>query len=205
MNNKLPIRLFVLMVFIVPLVAWALMNVYEKRIKALPVLGPKEHRAGDFLLINQDGKLKGIKDWDNKMVVVDFFFTHCPVICPKMTANLKKVSEVFRNDSSILINSFSVDPVRDSVPQLKQYAGRFGLPASNWDLLTGDKRNIYKLARNSFMVVATDGDGGPGDFIHSEKLVLVDQQKRIRGYYDGTDSQEVQQLIIDIKKLKNEK
>jgi protein SCO1 len=199
------IRSFVLMVFIVPLAAWALMNVYEKRVKALPVLGPNGHQVSDFLLTNQDGETKGIKDWDNKIVVADFFFTHCPVICPKMTSSLKKVNRAFENDPAILINSFSVDPLRDTITQLKKYADRFNLFLANWDLLTGDKREIYKLARNSFMVVATDGDGGPDDFIHSEKLVLVDRQKRIRGYYDGTNAPDVKQLIIDIKKLKNEK
>jgi protein SCO1 len=205
MNNKWTIRVFVIMVFIVPLFAWSLMNVYEKRIKTLPVLGPKGHRVGDFLLINQYGYVKSTRDWDNKIIVADFFFTHCPVICPKMTNNLKKVNKVFSNDPVVLINSFSVDPENDNSVQLKRFADRFGIQDTHWDLLTGDKRVIYKLARNSFMLVVTDGDGGPDDFIHSEKVVLVDKKKRIRGYYDGTNEQEIKQLIIDINKLKNEK
>ena len=88
--------------------------------------------------------------------------------------------------------------------QIKKYADNFAINTTNWNLLTGDKREIYKLARNSFMLVATDGDGGPEDFIHSEKLVLIDKQKRIRGYYDGTGNKEAGQLINDIKKLKHE-
>ena len=117
---------------------------------------------------------------------------------------MKLVNEEFKNDNSILLNSFSVDPERDSATQLKTYADRFGIVTAKWDLLTGDKREIYKLARNSFMIVATDGDGGPNDFIHSERLVLIDAQKRIRGYYDGTSDKEVKQLVNDIKKLKHE-
>jgi len=120
-----------------------------------------------------------------------------------MTNSLKKVQQAFKEDE-ILIRSFSVDPERDSVAQLRKYAGQFGINTSNWELLTGDKKEIYKFARNGFMIVATDGDGGPNDFIHSEKLVLIDKQKRIRGYYDGTSGNQVKQLIADIKKLKHE-
>ena len=194
-----------MMVFILPVTAWALLNFYEKRWEALPIMGKtKEHRIDDFKLTNQEGIIKSTDDWKNKIVVANFFFTHCPVICPKMTNSLKTVSEVFEDDQSVLINSFSVDPERDSATQLKKFANHFIINTRNWDFLTGDKQQIYKLARNSFMVVATDGDGGPEDFIHSEKLVLIDKQKRIRGYYDGTNTRETQQLIADIKKLKHE-
>ena len=154
-------------------------------------------------MINQDGEVRSSKEWDGKIVVADFFFTTCPTICPKMTASLKRVSEVY-NDGEVKISSFTVDPERDDPKKLTAYIKKFNLPVQNWDLLTGSKKEIYKLARNSFMLVATDGDGGPGDFIHSENLVLADKKKRIRGYYDGTSNKEVDQLIIDIKKLKNE-
>ncbi|MEJ7676627.1 MAG: SCO family protein [Segetibacter sp.] len=98
----------------------------------------------------------------------------------------------------------SVDPEHDNIPQLKKYVNRFGINTTNWSLLTGDKKEIYKLARNEFMIVAAEGDGGDEDFIHSEQLVLADQQRRVRGYYDGTNKQQVDQLIHDIKKLQNE-
>lgn len=206
MANKWQIRIFVVLVFIVPFIAWLVINYYEKKVETLPVLGKtKAHRIEDFKLLNQDGHLKGTGEWENKIVVTDFFFTHCPTICPKMTNSLNTVSRAFENDGEVLINSISIDPERDSVAQLKKYAGDFGVNTKNWDLLTGDKKSIYRLARNSFMVVATDGDGGPDDFIHSERLVLIDKQRRIRGYYDGTNVNEVKQLITDIKKLKNEK
>ena len=104
-----------------------------------------------------------------------------------------------------MLSSFTVDPVSDSISVLQNYAMKYGVSADQWQLLTGDKKQIYRLARNSFRVVATDGDGGPGDFIHSEKLILLDKEQRIRGYYDGTSQKEVNKLIRDIKKLRNEK
>ena len=121
-----------------------------------------------------------------------------------MTKNLKDVAIAFKNDHEILISSFTVDPYRDSARQLKSFSKRMNIDNSNWHLLTGDKKEIYRLARNSFFIVATDGDGGPADFIHSEKLVLIDKQKRIRDYYEGTNEREVQRLIHDIKKLREE-
>ena len=195
-----------------PFGAYGVYSWYTSKFETLPVFGTErrglkddgEHSIADFTLINQDGELKSTKEWEGKIVVADFFFTTCPTICPKMTASLKRVSEEY-NDDAVLINSFTVDPERDNPEKLTAYIQKFKLPVKNWDLLTGSKQEIYKLARNSFMVVATDGDGGPTDFIHSENLVLVDRKKRIRGYYDGTSKKEVDQLIIDIKKLKNEK
>ncbi|WP_276502587.1 SCO family protein [Terrimonas pollutisoli] len=205
MQKRSTIALFITAVFVLPFSAWALLNFYEKEFEALPVIGKaKDHHIGNFQLVNQDGIVKTEKQWDGKIVVADFFFTHCPTICPKMTASMMRINEEFKNDGAIWLSSFSVDPERDSATQLKTHADRFGIVTAKWDLLTGDKREIYKLARNSFMIVATDGDGGPNDFIHSEKLVLIDPQKRIRGYYDGTSDKEVKQLVNDIKKLKHE-
>jgi len=203
MKKRSSITLFVLLVFIVPLTAYALLNVYERRWEKLPVYASGRPVA-DFTLTNQDGKEVSTALWSNKIVVSNFFFSHCPVVCPKMMANLKRVNISLQGDKEILINSFSVDPERDSVARLKKYADQFGIDTRQWDLLTGQKKDIYKLARNSFMVVATDGDGGPADFIHSDKLVLIDKQKRIRGYYDGTSETETNQLLLDIKKLKHE-
>lgn len=204
--KKSTIGFFAIMVFIIPVSAWALLNWYEKKVQVLPIMGKtKQHRIGDFYLTNQDGQLKTTADWKDNIVIADFFFTHCPSICPKMTKSLKRIQEAFKTDTEIIISSFTVDPERDSSAQLKKYARQYNLDTRNWNLLTGDKKEIYKLARNSFMIVATDGDGGPEDFIHSENLVLVDKQKRIRGYYDGTSNTEVNQLISDIKKLQYEK
>ncbi len=205
MAAKRAIGLFVLVVFVLPVTVWALLSLYERRIEKLSVFGKtKDHQIEDFSLINQDGLIRTGDDWNNRIVVANFFFTHCPIICPKMMNNLSTVSKVFEKDKSFLINSFSVDPERDSVKQLKKYADRFKIAMDKWELLTGSKNEIYKLARNSFMIVATDGDGGPEDFIHSDRLVLIDTQKRIRGFYNGTSDKETKQLIADIKKLKND-
>jgi protein SCO1/2 len=192
------------MVLAVPFATYSLVNWFEKNTGHLPVLGNKGHHIQDFHLVDQDNKIISLADWEKKIVVVDFFFTHCTTICPKMTMSLDRVQKKYAGDREILFNSFSVDPERDSVAQLKSYAALHQLGESNWRFLTGDKKEIYRLARNSFMIIATDGDGGPADFIHSEKLVLVDKQKKIRGFYEGTSEKEVNQLIKDIKKLKNE-
>lgn len=212
MKKRIKLWHFLILVFLLPFMAYGTMVWYENKFQKLPVYGNKEmkegkeitHRIGHFALINQDGLKQGSDDWKGRIVVADFFFTHCLSICPKMTASLKNIQQQLDKDDKVFINSYSVDPEHDSVPQLKKYADRFGINTGNWSLFTGNKKDIYKVARNDFMVVATDGDGGAEDFIHSEKLVLVDQQKRVRGYYDGTDKKEVDQLIHDIKKLENE-
>lgn len=198
------IWLFVVFVFIGPLTVYAVVKWFDREHTRLPVLISEEHRILDFYLLNQDSQLVSQETWKNKIVVADFFFTFCTTICPKMTASLRKVQSEFMNDPAIRFNSFSVDPERDVPSQLKNYTLGLGIPTKNWDFLTGPKKEIYKLARNSFKVVATDGDGGADDFIHSSRLVLVDKKKRIRGYYDGTDDQEVERLIADIRKLKKD-
>ncbi|HET9276717.1 MAG TPA: SCO family protein [Flavitalea sp.] len=213
MKAKLTIWIFGIMVFVIPFGAFAFYMFYEKNFERLPIYGKVEsldgkkkyHTIPDFELTNQGGNSISTKDWMGKIVIANFFFTHCPVVCPKMTGSLKSVQYAFREDGSdILINSFSIDPERDNPGRLRSYAEKFSINNHNWQLLTGDKSEIYKLARNGFMIVATDGDGGPEDFIHSEKLVLIDKQKRIRGYYDGTNLKEVNNLIHDIKKLRHE-
>lgn len=209
MKKKYTTALFIGIVIVLPVTAWAVMNWYQRSFEALPVIEGRPgtngvHRVSDFRLVNQEGEECGITGWKDKIVVADFFFTHCPVICPKMTSNMRRLQQVYGPGTDIRFASFTVDPGRDSSLQLKRYAERFGLDLRNWDLLTGDKKQLYRLARNSFMVVATDGDGGPGDFIHSDKLVLIDPQQRIRGYYDGTDNREVNRLLNDIKKLQHE-
>lgn len=204
MLKKYSILLFVAAVIIVPVTVFGVVNWVEKNVGRLPVLNEKNSVIENFKMKNQEGEEVNLGAWENKIVVVDFFFTHCPAICPKMTRNLKRVQSAFAKDNGLAMASFSVDPERDSVARLKQYATQFEIENKNWNLLTGSKKEIYRLARKSFSIIATDGDGGPNDFIHSEKLILVDTQKKIRGFYDGTSEKEVTQLINDIKKLKNE-
>ena len=213
MKPKLSIWLLATMVFIIPCGAFAFYTFYEKNFERLPIYGKTNvvnnkneyHTIPDFELTNQETKVISTNDWNDRIVIADFFFTHCPVVCPKMTSSLRKVQNAFREEENdILINSFSIDPERDDPARLKNYAEKFSINTHNWHLLTGEKKEIYKLARNGFMIVATDGDGGPEDFIHSEKLVLIDKHRRIRGYYDGTNPKEVNNLIHDIKKLQHE-
>lgn len=205
-------KLFVILVFLIPLSAFAIITWLENRYQQLPVLGgteivngvEKDFTVMGFEFINQNNKLINESSWDDKIVVVDFFFTHCPSICPAMTSNMKRVQESFQNDENIQLASFTVDPERDNPAKLNAYAKKFSLNEKNWDLLTGKKEDLYRFARKGLFLVTTDGDGGDNDFIHSERLVLIDKQKRIRGYYDGTENDKVNNLINDIKKLKNE-
>jgi protein SCO1/2 len=198
------IWLFFAVVITIPVSVYAVVNWYEQSVRALPVLVDKNHTIDDYQLTNQQGKQVSTAEWKNKIVVANFFFTYCPSICPKMTKNLITAQQVYINKNDLLLVSFSVDPERDSVKRLAEYADKFSINETKWQLLTGSKKEIYRLARKSFKVTATDGDGGANDFIHSNKLILIDTKKRIRGYYDGTDEKETTQLIKDIKKLENE-
>lgn len=163
----------------------------------------KYHTIADFALTNQNGKLVTQKDYENKIYIADFFFTTCPTICPIMTKNMAGIQDKILNDEDVMLLSHSVTPDIDSVPQLKEYALEKGVKDSKWNLVTGDKQQIYELARKSYMAVKTDGDGGPYDMIHTENFILVDKERRIRGFYDGTDSEEMKKLLSDLEILKS--
>lgn len=163
----------------------------------------KYHTIADFALTNQNGKLVTQKDYRNKIYIADFFFTTCPTICPIMTKNMAAIQDKILNDEEVMLLSHSVTPDIDSVPQLKKYALEKGVMDSKWNLVTGNKQQIYELARKSYMAVKTDGDGGPYDMIHTENFILVDKERRIRGFYDGTDSEEMEKLLGDLEILKS--
>ena len=164
----------------------------------------KFHKIAPFTLTNQNGKIVTEHDYNNKIYVADFFFTTCPTICPKMTENMGQLQNEYLEDSQIKFISFSVTPQIDSVQQLKKYAIEKGVNDSKWNLVTGDKKEIYSLARKSYLAVKDDGDGGQFDMIHTENFILVDPEKRIRGFYDGTDIEAMNTLITDISILKEE-
>ena len=164
----------------------------------------KYHKIAPFSLINQNGLNITDNDYSNKIYVADFFFTTCPSICPKMTANMGLIQEDIRTDNQVLLLSFSVTPEIDSVAQLKRYAIEKGVVDSKWNLLTGDKKEIYELARKSYLAVKTSGDGGGHDMIHTENFILVDPEQRIRGFYDGTDTTAMDELLSDIRVLQEE-
>jgi len=164
----------------------------------------KYHKIASFSLTNQNGKTVTERDYLDKIYVADFFFTTCPTICPKMTENMGALQKEFLADPQVKFLSYSVTPQIDSVAQLKKYALEKGVVDSKWNLVTGDKKEIYKLARKSYLAVKEQGDGGPYDMIHTENFILVDPVQRIRGFYDGTDPQAMQTLITDIALLKAE-
>lgn len=162
----------------------------------------KYHTIADFELINQNGELVTQENYINKIYVADFFFTTCPSICPIMTKNMALVQKQILNDNEVLLLSHSVTPQIDSVAQLKKYALEKGVVDAKWNLVTGDKKQIYELARKSYLAVKNDGDGGPFDMIHTENFILVDKERRIRGFYDGTNSEEIDKLMEDLAILK---
>ena len=164
----------------------------------------KFHKIGAFSLINQNGLKVTEQDYRNKIYVADFFFTTCPGICPKMTANMGLIQEAIKEDNQVKLISFSVTPEIDSVAQLKKYALEKGVIDAKWNLLTGEKKHIYDLARKSFFAAKKDGDGNNNQLIHTENFILIDPDKRIRGFYDGTDSNVMKKLIADIKILQKE-
>lgn len=187
--------------------------------KELPVFNPSDfdpklvdtslrkvnqnHTVKDFNLTNQNGVKISSKDYENKVYVVDFFFTRCPSICPIMTDNMLLIQDEFINDDQIMLLSLSVTPEIDSVSVLKNYAIEKGINDSKWNITTGSKKHIYDLARKSYFAVVDQGDGDLQDFIHTPNFILVDKKKQIRGIYDGTELNEVTRLIEDIHTLVN--
>lgn len=181
----------------------------------LPVIGEKKlagvdgkdtiyHTVQSFSFVNQYHDTVSEKTIENKIYVADFFFATCQSICPKMSSQLVHVQNAFKSDKNVLILSHTVNPSNDSVEVLNGYAQIYGAAKNKWHLLTGNKKEIYDMARYSYLVNALEDDGTAEGFLHSELFILVDAQKRIRGMYDGTDSVAVLKLISDIKLLKQE-
>lgn len=139
----------------------------------------KYHTIADFQLVNQNGKIITQKEYENKIYIADFFFTTCPTICPVMTKNMVAIQEVIKNDPDVMLLSHTVTPDIDSVAQLKKYAMEKGVIDSKWNLVTGDKKEIYQLARKSYLAVKEDGDGGPFDMIHTENFILVTSKNEL--------------------------
>ncbi|MBK9190634.1 MAG: SCO family protein [Crocinitomicaceae bacterium] len=167
------------------------------------------HVVGDFSFTNQLGKTITQKDLEGKIYVADFFFTTCGGICPKMTKQLQRVQTEFSGDPDFKILSHTVNPKYDSVEVMNAYAEKFNANADQWWFLTGSKEELYLMARKSYLVVPDEKDpnfkhGEESDFIHTENFVLIDPDKRIRGMYDGTNPDEVSELINDIYDLKKE-
>ncbi len=163
----------------------------------------KYHQIADFALINQLGDTITHETFKDRIYVADFFFTTCATICPIMTEHMGQIQKKIKDDPSVLLLSHTVTPEIDTVAQLKRYADKKGVIPGKWHLVTGDKKEIYDLARKSYLV-AKDQPYSPYDLVHTENFVLVDPQRRIRGFYDGTDPEAIETLLEDIAILKKE-
>lgn len=170
------------------------------------------HRVAELSGINQFGDTVHLnKDLSNRILVVDFFFTNCPNICPQLTRNMGMLQRAYRrtpmseNDTIVQFISITVNPERDSARALFAYAKRFNADMNHWWFVTGNKKDLYNYARHELHVVAPDGDGGADDFIHTEQMVLIDRDRYIRGYYNGLDSLEVGKCAFDIGRLNMQK
>lgn len=178
------------------------------------------HQLPNFSLTNQMGQtvtwndlMDPEKEGEGKVIVADFFFTHCPTICPRLTYNMKRLQESINNSRRVgdktpgfvHFLSFSIDPERDSVSQLKHWADRFQINPDQWWLLTGSKQEIYNLAINEMKLPLIDGNGIDTSFYHTDRFVLIDGRRQIRGYYHGLDTMDIKQLSSDIIFLSMEK
>lgn len=213
---------FIVVVFI-PVASYLIVDHYSKDAVNMPrryfydtVVVKKEkgrevndtvwHKIRPFKLKNQFGKEVGLDDWGDKIIVVDFFFTSCPSVCPTLTRNMKRLQTAFKKtDTIVRFVSFSVDPERDSVPKLKAYGDKFQIDHDTWWMLTGDKKEIYDLAFNEFKAsIASNGNIDTG-FIHTEKLFLIDKDRVVRSWYNGLDSVHLDQVIKDVVLLNMER
>jgi protein SCO1/2 len=181
----------------------------EQKKPGLPIVGnDQNHHISPFKFVNQDGKTITNDDTKGKICVIEYFFSTCKGMCPKMNENLEKVYLAFRGNKNVLILSHTVDPVRDTVNALKVYSLRFDADPTQWMFLTGDKKQLYDMARYSYLISADDDTTGVSidkDFIHDKHYALVDGLGRVRGFYDGLDKASIQNLINDINTLLKEK
>ncbi|GLB50455.1 SCO family protein [Neptunitalea lumnitzerae] len=201
--------LFIALSIGVPAILFAIYFGYKRYMAPLPFFGENyaivsedtDYRVPDYEFINQDSLLITNNFTKGKVWVANYFYTSCPSICPKMMSGLYDVQEAFKGEEELRLVSFTVDPEYDTPHILKDYAEVRGIDTNQWQLVTGTKKDLYRFARTGLYIVATSGNGGTEDFIHSEKLVLIDQERHIRGYYDGTSKTDVAFLIDDIKRL----
>ncbi|WP_025743549.1 SCO family protein [Aquimarina pacifica] len=213
-------KFFAVVLFVVSAVIISIIYSILKPNRVLPIYEPdmvntelvdstvqyvrKYHKIADFRLINQNGEEVTQKNYEDKIYVADFFFTTCQTICPIMTDHMKQIQDRLQ-DGDVLLLSHSVTPQIDDVARLKEYAIKKGVDDHKWNLVTGDKKQIYDLARKSYLAAKSDGDGGPYDMVHTENFILVDKKKRIRGFYNGTLPEDIDRLIEDIKILQKKK
>ena len=160
-----------------------------------------DHTIPDFAFVDQDSTWITNETFAGKVYVADFFFTSCPTICPVMKKEMLRIYEAYENNDQVAILSHTIDPKHDDVPTLNEYAKRLGVKSDKWHFVTGSQEEIFEIGETSYMVVVAEDEDAPGGIIHSGAFLLVDQQRRVRGVYDGTITEQVDLLISDIQKL----
>jgi protein SCO1 len=160
-----------------------------------------DHFIRDFSFVDQDSVWVTNETFAGKVYVADFFFTSCPTICPVMKKEMLRIYEAYENNDEVAILSHTIDPKHDDVATLNSYARRLGVKSSKWHFVTGEKESIFEIAETNYMVVAAEDETAPGGAVHSGAFLLVDQNRHVRGVYDGTVPEQVDLLIADIKKL----
>lgn len=182
---------------------YGLVVVFENN-TPLPVYGNEGHVVDDFVLTDQQERTFPSDEHRGKIWIVNSFFASCPIVCPKVMKNIQEVHDLMRNDPTIVTLSLTVDPKRDTPERLFEYGRKYNANPDSWFLLTGDKKDLYRLARSEFLMSASDGAGDEGDFIHSENILVIDPEGRIRDIINGTDPGADQNILKSVKKLKTE-
>ena len=206
--------------FVYFLIGFLCLNACSSEVKKLPILGEREAvsklvegkevidtlyaTVPPFSFINQEGDTVTQALVQHKIYVADFFFVSCPTICPIMKREMLRVYQAFKGDTSLYLLSHTIDPQHDTIALLKQFATDLGVEGQQWQFLTGQREKIYEMAEKGYYATALPDSTEPGGFVHSGGFILVDRQGRVRGIYDGTDAQKVDELIADIALLKKE-
>ncbi len=198
--------------FILSILTVIAMSSCNNRPDKLPILGEREFIRGDtvyhtirpFSFIDQDSQMVTNASFKDKAYVVDFFFTHCPTICPKVTKQMLRIYDKYKNDDRLMLMAYSIDTRNDTVGRLKEYAKGLGVSSKKWHFVTGQQDSIYSIAVDYYSIANTDKES-PGGFNHSGRLILVDKKQRVRSFCDGTDAHDVDRFLKDIDVLLDEK
>ncbi len=200
--NKSVIYFFIILIGFTA-AGYGLVEIFENN-TPLPIYGHENHTVNEFTLTDQQDHPFHSEDYNGKIWIVNCFFTSCPIVCPKVMKNLQDVHDLLRNDESVVTISMTVDPKRDTPETLFKYAKKYNASMESWFLLTGEKKEIYRLARKDFLLSASEGAGDEGDFLHSENIMIIDPDHRIRDIINGTGPNANQMVLESVKKLKKE-
>ncbi len=175
-------------------------DLVEKMVDGKKIVDTLEHTIADFKFLDQDSNFITQKDIAGKIYLVDYFFTSCPTICPKVKKQMKRIYETYKDNPDFVILSHSIDYRNDTVARLAWYADKFHIESDKWHLLTGSYEELLRMSYQ-YLLTALEDDGAEGGFDHSGNIVLIDKKRRIRGSYDGLDPEKIDQLIEDIQLL----